>query len=40
MPFKEEMDDFTNSPLDDKDNIVDADAEGKPWLHPGVRRLL
>ncbi|XP_056276193.1 chromodomain-helicase-DNA-binding protein 7 isoform X2 [Pseudoliparis swirei] len=29
MPFKEEMDDFTNSPLDDKDNIVDADAEVK-----------
>ncbi|XP_054656461.1 chromodomain-helicase-DNA-binding protein 7 isoform X2 [Dunckerocampus dactyliophorus] len=29
MPFKDEMDDFTNSPLDDKDDIGEGEAEGK-----------
>lgn len=29
MPFKDEMEDFTNSPLDDKDEHVDGEAEGK-----------
>ena len=29
MPFKDEMDDFTNSPLDDKDDTVEGETEGK-----------
>lgn len=29
MPFKDELDDFTNSPLDDKDDAVEGEAEGK-----------
>ena len=29
MPFKDDMDDFTNSPLDDKDETVEGEAEGK-----------
>lgn len=34
MPFKDDMDDFTNSPLDDKDDTVEGEAEGKLWIHP------
>lgn len=33
MPFKDEMDDFTNSPLDDKDDAVEGETEGKLWIH-------
>ncbi|XP_026168440.1 chromodomain-helicase-DNA-binding protein 7 isoform X2 [Mastacembelus armatus] len=29
MPFKDDMDDFTNSPLDDKDDTVEGEIEGK-----------
>ncbi len=29
MPFKDDMDDFTNSPLDDKDDTAEGEAEGK-----------
>lgn len=29
MPFKDDLDDFTNSPLDEKDETVEGDAEGK-----------
>lgn len=29
MPFKDDMDDFTNSPLDDKDEGVEGENEGK-----------
>lgn len=25
MPFKDDLDDFTNSPLDDKDDAVEGD---------------
>lgn len=28
MPFKDDMDDFTNSPLDDKDDTAEGEAEG------------
>lgn len=34
MPFKDDMDDFTNSPLDDKDDTAEGEAEGKLWIHP------
>jgi len=33
MPFKDDMDDFTNSPLDDKDDTVEGETEGKLALH-------
>lgn len=29
MPFKDDIDDFTNSPLDDKEETVEGEAEGK-----------
>uniref|UniRef100_A0A7N8Y3W3 Chromodomain helicase DNA binding protein 7 n=1 Tax=Mastacembelus armatus TaxID=205130 RepID=A0A7N8Y3W3_9TELE len=29
MPFKDDMDDFTNSPLDDKDDTVEGEIEGE-----------
>lgn len=28
MPFKDDLDDFTNSPLDDKEDAVEGDTEG------------
>lgn len=28
MPFKDDLDDFTNSPLDDKDDAVEGETEG------------
>lgn len=28
MPFKDDLDDFTNSPLDDKDDPVEGETEG------------
>lgn len=28
MPFKDDLDDFTNSPLDEKDEGADGEAEG------------
>lgn len=28
MPFKDDLDDFTNSPLDDKDDAMEGDSEG------------
>lgn len=28
MPFKDDLDDFTNSPLDDKDDTVEGETEG------------
>lgn len=34
MPFKDDMDDFTNSPLDDKDDTVEGEAEGTLWIPP------
>lgn len=33
MPFKDDMDDFTNSPLDDKDDTVEGETEGRFVLH-------
>lgn len=33
MPFKDDMDDFTNSPLDDKDDTVEGEAEGKLCIY-------
>uniref|UniRef100_A0A3Q1BB47 Chromodomain helicase DNA binding protein 7 n=1 Tax=Amphiprion ocellaris TaxID=80972 RepID=A0A3Q1BB47_AMPOC len=32
MPFKDDLDDFTNSPLDDKDETVEGETGGKPEL--------
>lgn len=29
MPFKDDIDDFTNSPLDDKDDTAEGETEGK-----------
>uniref|UniRef100_A0A667YPA3 Chromodomain helicase DNA binding protein 7 n=1 Tax=Myripristis murdjan TaxID=586833 RepID=A0A667YPA3_9TELE len=29
MPFKDDLDDFTNSPLDEKDDNMEGDAEGR-----------
>lgn len=29
MPFKDDLDDFTNSPLDEKDEHMEGDAEGQ-----------
>ncbi|MEQ2160663.1 hypothetical protein GOODEAATRI_001787 [Goodea atripinnis] len=29
MPFKDDLDDFTNSPLDDKDDAVEGETEGE-----------
>lgn len=29
MPFKDDLDDFTNSPLDDKEDAVEGEAEGE-----------
>lgn len=29
MPFKDDLDDFTNSPLDEKEDTVEGEAEGK-----------
>lgn len=28
MPFKDDLDDFTNSPLDDKDDAAEGETEG------------
>lgn len=28
MPFKDDLDDFTNSPLDDKDDVMEGETEG------------
>lgn len=32
MPFKDDLDDFTNSPLDDKYDTGEGEAEGKHHL--------
>lgn len=32
MPFKDDLDDFTNSPLDDKEDVVEGEAEGDNFL--------
>lgn len=29
MPFKDDLDDFTNSPLDDKEYTIEGEPEGK-----------
>lgn len=34
MPFKDDLDDFTNSPLDDKDEAMEAEAEGAEASQP------
>lgn len=31
MPFKDDLDDFTNSPLDDKEDAVEGEAEGEDF---------
>lgn len=31
MPFKDDLDDFTNSPLDEKEDTVEGEAEGKDF---------
>lgn len=31
MPFKDEMDDFTNSPLDDKEEAMDVESGECKW---------
>lgn len=32
MPFKDDLDDFTNSPLDDKDEAMEGEPEGEAQL--------
>lgn len=32
MPFKDDLDDLTNSPMEIKDEAGDCDSEGKPPL--------
>lgn len=34
MPFKDDLDDFTNSPLDDKDDAMEGDGEGRERPRP------
>ncbi|KAL0965969.1 hypothetical protein UPYG_G00288840 [Umbra pygmaea] len=39
MPFKDEMDDFTNSPLDDKEEVMDVEnSDSKPGENGGSSR--
>lgn len=35
MPFKDDLDDFTNSPLDDKDDVMEGESEGE-WIVPST----
>uniref|UniRef100_A0A7N8XU94 Chromodomain helicase DNA binding protein 7 n=1 Tax=Mastacembelus armatus TaxID=205130 RepID=A0A7N8XU94_9TELE len=39
MPFKDDMDDFTNSPLDDKDDTVEGEIEGNRLYWPAASAL-
>lgn len=38
MPFKDDLDDFTNSPLDDKDEAMEGEAEGARVVPPALSR--
>ncbi|XP_036375411.1 chromodomain-helicase-DNA-binding protein 7-like [Megalops cyprinoides] len=39
MAFKEELDDFTNSPMDDKEEAMDTETQGKSGENGGVGNL-
>lgn len=36
MPFKDDLDDFTNSPLDDKDDAMEGESEGGQVVPPAA----